>query len=372
MESSHRQTLILVALVATALAAALVPVASAEAGKPAPGEQTRKKAMWGPLEFEGRSMFPEYRNLGVGIFQTAVRWDHVAPTRPAVGSDPNDPAYQWPSYLDEAAKQAQAHGMQTMVMLLGAPSWSNGGRSWDWPAHQASDFGDFAAAAARRYPSVKLWMIWGEPNRKPNFGPVVPARWRGKLNKRQRAAPRIYSQMLDAAYGSLKYVDPANLVIGGNTYTSAGGGVVRPYQWIRYMRMPDGSRPRLDMWGHNPFGFDKPNLKSRPSPRGTVAFNDLRRLAKALDRARFRGNRRPKLYLAEWGVPIGFKDRDLLYKLKPKTGKQWIRAAFRITRRWNRIYTLGWIHPVDTDRSSQGLLSRSGARKPGYKAYRSG
>lgn len=349
-----------------------VPPTPAHAGKPVPGRQTPKKAMWGPLERDGVSLFPEYRNLGVGIFQTAIRWDQVAATRPASPSDPADPAYSWPSYVDEAAAQAQASGMRMMVMILGAPSWSNGGRAWNWPPTLARDFGDFSAAAARRFPSVNLWMVWGEPNRRPNFGPVVPAGWKGKLNKAQQRGPRIYAGLLDAAYGALKSVRPSNTVIGGNTYTSAGGGVIRPYQWIRYMRLPGGKRPRLDMWGHNPFSFKRPKLKSRPTPRGLVTFSDLRYLAKALDRARFRGNRHPKLYLAEWGVPIGFKDRDLQYSLKPKEGRRWIRDALRITRSWKRIYTLGWIHPVDTDRSSQGLLTRDGRRKPGYKAYRSG
>jgi hypothetical protein len=60
--------------------------------------------------------------------------------------------------------------------------------------------------------------------------------------------------------------------------------------FVKHLVMPDGSRPRLDMWGHNPYGFHKPSLKGRPSPNGAVAFKDLRRLARKLDR-NFRGQR---------------------------------------------------------------------------------
>jgi hypothetical protein len=335
-----------------------------------PAEQTPKKAMWGPLTLDGRSLFPIYRDLGVGIFQTAVRWDQLAPTKPDNPTNPRDPAYQWPSYLAESIKQAERHNMQVMVLILGAPAWSNRGRSWQWPPQRPSDFGDFTTAITKKYPAVNLWMIWGEPNRKPNFGPVTPVtNPTGPLNRAQQVAPRLYAQLLDSAYEAIKGVNPADRVIGGNTYTSAGQDDINPYQWIEYLRLPDGRRPRMDLWGHNPYGFDEPDLDDPPSRNGAVAFADLDDLIEALDRAEF-PNAPLDLYLAEWGVPIGFKDKDLLYRLDREEGQDWIRAGFEIARESDRIYTLGWVHPVDTDRASQGLLNMRGKPKPGYEAYK--
>jgi hypothetical protein len=327
-----------------------------------------KKGIWGPLTLNGRSLFPTYRALRVGVYNTSAHWDQIAPTKPTNPTDPNDPAYQWPSYLDQSVAEAGANGIKVQILLIGTPPWANGGQSSIWPPTQPSDFADFATAIAKKYPSVNLWMIWGEPNRKPNFGPLVPVRSdKGPLNAAQQVAPRLYAELLDAAYGALKAVSPANLIIGGNTYTAAGKDDVNTYQWIQNLKLPNGSRPRLDLWGHNPYGFDIPNLKDPPSPRGTVTFSDLRRLVQALDKS-FPG-KRLKLYLAEWGVPIGFKDKDLLYRLKPKEGLSWIRAACRISR-WGRIFLFGWVHPVDTPRSSQGLLTRSGAKKPSFNAFK--
>jgi len=36
---------------------------------------TRKKAIWGPVSVDGRSQFPIYADLGVGIYQSTLRWD---------------------------------------------------------------------------------------------------------------------------------------------------------------------------------------------------------------------------------------------------------------------------------------------------------
>src|SRR3954453_13118355 len=80
-------------------AAVLAMAASADA------RQTLKKSIWGPAEVGGISQFPIYRDLGAGIYQTAVNWATIAPTRPANPADPADPAYRWPSKIDDAIRQ---------------------------------------------------------------------------------------------------------------------------------------------------------------------------------------------------------------------------------------------------------------------------
>jgi hypothetical protein len=355
--------LVTLATAALALAAlAAVPAQADAASKP--------KTMWGPVTFKGASMFPTYKDLGVDIYATTVHWDQVAPTKPVNPTDPTDPAYLWPTYLDFTISEASKYGMRVLILFRGTPPWANGGKGAKFAATNMLDWTNFVTAMTKKYPTVNLWMVWGEPNREPNFGPFTSSTSpRGPLNQAQQVAPRTYAQLLDAAYGALKAASPGNLVIGGNTYTSAGTGDINPYAWIRYLKLPDGSLPRMDMWGHNPYGFHIPNLKDKPSPKGSVAFGDLRRLVKALDKA-FPGQRL-KLYLAEWGVPIGYKDIDLTYSLKAKEGKQWIKAAFRIANTYSRIFSLGWVHPIDTSYSSQGLLDRSGRKKASYNVYKS-
>src|SRR5256885_5583691 len=52
-----------------------------------------------------------------------------------------------------------------------------------------------------------------------------------------------YAVILDAAYGALKGIDPSNVVIGGNTWSVCD---IRPLDWVRYLRLPNGDPPRLD------------------------------------------------------------------------------------------------------------------------------
>ena len=133
------------------------------------------------------------------------------------------------------------------------------------------------------------------------------------------------------------------------------------------MRLPGGAPPRMDMWGHNPWGNRLPDLDSPPSRNGTVSFPDLGRLVDALDESF--PSEHLKLYLSEWGVATGFEDKDLQQDLDADTADKWIKAAFDIAD-WNRIYTLGWVHPADTDRNSTGLLTADGERKSDYETYK--
>ena len=119
----RRRAVAVLALVVAAAGVALGVRAIRDTESQGPAPQTLKKAMWGPLTQNGHSLFPIYRDLGVGIFQTAVRWDQLAPTKPADPTDPRDPAYQWPAYVADSIKGAKRHGMEVTVLILGAPRW---------------------------------------------------------------------------------------------------------------------------------------------------------------------------------------------------------------------------------------------------------
>jgi hypothetical protein len=364
--SRKTRNLLIVAVIAICAATAGARQ-SADPALGAASGQTVKKSIWGPVEAGGKSLFPAYRDLGVGLYQYDLRWYRTAKQRPANPTDPTDPAYVWPAELDQAVAEAAANGMQVSIRILGTPLWANGGRNARFVPTNPGDYADFAVAAAKRYPSVRLWSVWGEPNRESNFGPLTPSRVKGPLNAAQQVAPRNYALLLDTTYGALKALNSANLVIGGNTFNSTGTRLIHPYQWIRYMVLPDGSRPRMDLYGHNPFCYRKPTLHAPPSPQGRVDFSDLPRFGKALDRY-FPG---PSLrfFLAEWGVDVG-TEVEGRFRVNFKTQAKWIRAGYRIARTWDRIYTLGWVRAVDTDISSGGLMDPNGNPKPSYYVFK--
>ncbi len=88
--------------VMTAIVLVLLLASSASAAT------TRRKAMWGPVEMNGVSQFPTYAELGVGIYQSRLGWDTIAPQRPANSRDPADPAYRWPAEIDRAVRRGRA------------------------------------------------------------------------------------------------------------------------------------------------------------------------------------------------------------------------------------------------------------------------
>lgn len=364
-------------LLAALLAATLAAPAAADAAKP-----SRKKAMWGPVRVDGVSQFPIYRELGVGIYQYAVSWADVAPSRPADPRNPADPAYRWPEELDFAVEQARRYGMQVSIMLIRTPEWANGGKPSNFVPIEDADFANFAEAAARRYGTVRHWMIWGEPIRYPNFFLHYKnrrqQRTNGALTRLQRRDVRKYATMLDAAYGRLKAVNRRNLVIGGNTTTI--GDFYGPLNWIKHLRLPNGKPPRMDLYGHNPFGTRTPDLRKRQLLPGTADFSDLDVLAGWLDRylARRGRNRKLPIFISEYTAPTDVESYEFNYHVTRRVQARWLAAAFRITRRWPRIYTLGWIGLRDTGtrqkgkESRTGLIDAQGRRKPAFRAYQRG
>ena len=325
------------------------------------------KAIWGPVYRDGANQFPLYHELGVSIYQADLSWNLVAPARPHAPGDPRDPAYHWPAQLGEAISQARRFHMRVMLQITGAPAWANGGHAdGTWAPRNPSDFASFAAVAARRYPSVHLWMVWGEPTREGNFHPLVKALPGARLDRAQRAAPRLYARLLDAAYGALKRVSRRNLVIGGSTYTT---GLLDPLQWIENLRLPDGRPPRMDMYAHNPFSYQAPSFSAAASPFDEVQFSDLPELARWIDRYLHRGL---PLFLSEWTIPTG-PDREFDFWVDPALAAQWISDALRLSRAWRRVYALGWVHVYDDPPySAGGLLSAQGVPKPGFQAFATG
>jgi hypothetical protein len=328
------------------------------------------KAMWGPAVHSGVSLFPTYQELGVKIYEDDLHWNSIALSRPRSSRNPNDPAYAWPAEVTQAVAEAKRYHMQVALQIIGAPPWANGGKPWNWAPTNPQDYANFAIAASKRYPSVHLWMIWGEPSRGHNFEPLDPVKPYAKLNVHQRSAPHRYAHILDAAYGALKSVTRSNLVIGGMTFS---GGDVSAQQWIENMRLPNGKPPRLDMYGHNPFTAREPNLADPPTIDQSIGFSDLARLTKLVDRYVGRpGNPDPKLFLSEWTIPTK-PDEEFTYFVEPSLQARWITAGMRIARQLSSIYAVGWIHLYDEPPETYGgLIETDGARKPGYSAWKDG
>jgi hypothetical protein len=330
------------------------------------------KAFWGPPHDTGKNPFPIFQQLGVSIVEEDLDWSATAPVRPVDPTNPNDPAYRWPTELDHLIAAARDHHMRILLQVANTPGWANGGQPYNWAPDDARDYGDFMAAAARRYRHVHLWMVWGEPTRQQNFEPLTPAKPGTTLDAAQQVAPHNYAEMLDAAYGALKDVSKANLVIGGCTYSA---GQIDTQQWIENLRLPNGQPPRMDIYAHNPFDWRFPRLGGRPTGGGQVQIPDLPRLAHWIDRylGRPRHVRKPiPIFVSEWNEPTA-PEQEFRWSLKPKTAATYTRDTLRILRHWKRIFGLGWIELYDSPPfENAGLLTVHGKKKPDFHAFANG
>ncbi len=325
------------------------------------------KMIWGLLTMpDGSSPIPIYKKLGVDYFEYQIVWSRIAPTRPANPADPNDPAYQWSSQLDDFIAEARRNGIKTAIMIKDSPGWANG----DQPSNYApnnSDYAAFATAAARHFRTVHHWMIWGEVNRAFNWQPL-PAN--------DPTGPRRYALLLRAAYKALKGVSKKNVVIGGMTFTF---GDVYPDRFVRYLRLPNGKPPPLDMWGHNPFSRRRPALHQPLSYPGARDMGDIRRLVRDVHRSyrklhRFR-KRGPKLWLSEFTVSSDRANRAFNFAVSRKEQAAWLRGAFKVANHTSQVASLGWFNLIDEDPSidnglTTGLLTYDGKPKPVFNAFR--
>jgi hypothetical protein len=330
----------------------------------APSAALPLKMIWGPLTLpDGTSAFPTYHQLGVQVLQLELTWNAVALARPAQPTNPADPAYRWPAAIEQAIAEAARYRIQIAVMVRATPAWANGGRGPAWAPEDPADYANFTAAASRRYPSVRYWMIWGEPTRAGNFEPM-PAN--------SPVGPQRYALLLEAAYGALKAINPANVVIGGMTYTV---GLDSPSQFIHWMRLPNGRPPRLDYYGHNPYSTRFPDLAEGPYNPTVRDINDIDTLHAELARA-YRGRRGgpPKLWLSEYSISSERANRAFSYFVSDAEQAKWLTAAFKLVDSTNYVAGLGWYElldepPTESGALTEGLMTSTGAPKPAFAAY---
>jgi hypothetical protein len=318
---------------------------------------------------DGRTIFPELRALGTRVWSGGLSWAAVAPTRPAEPTSPDDPAYRWPASLARTLSAARANRIEPILNISGFPPWANGGRAGDWAPTQPADFAAFTAAAVRKYPQVRRWIVISEPS---SFYNLRPQGGKG------RTAPHLYARLLDAAYAAMHAARPDVVVIGGGVhpyglndqYTTA------PDTFIANMVLPNGRRPRLDMFAVNPY-TERPLNLALPKRRLRVDFDDLDWLARRLDQLWPR--RHLRILVDEFGWNTEHEALGWLYYVPRKKQAADLRKAYALASKFGRVDTMCWYQLYDAPpgrNSTQwlnwtsGLRTWTGARKPAWWAFR--
>ena len=237
--------------------------------------------VYGPGTLDER--IAELDRIGVELVRFTINWHEVEQVRGQ---------RSWGS-ADAVLEGLRDHGIAPVVTLYGAPRWANRGRAPSWAPTSGSTFAAFASAAAKRYPWVKLWLVWNEPNQRRWLRPTTPSTYVTKL--------------LNPAYAAIHRATRGAKVGGGVTAPRGSTGGVSPVAWIRGMA---AAKARLDAYAHNPYPL---RPLETPSTGGcehceTITMATLERLQREV----WRGfGSRTRIWLTEYGYQTNPPDRFL-------------------------------------------------------------
>jgi hypothetical protein len=333
--------------VAFVTAVALIGALPAHASSGAQyGIQDDAWLLYGPGTLSNRLTMLD--DLGVRVVRFTVRWDQVAPKRPANPRSSTDPAYHWGAYGD-VLDGLHALGIPVLVTLYGSPGWAN--------AHQApnrlplSGFGDFAYAAAGRFPWVHVWSAWNEPNSRTFAVPVSPAAY--------------VRRVLNPAYASLHSASGANRVAGGETSPRVTPSGMSPLSFMQGMH---ASHARLDAYAHHPYPVDRHETPFQTACSGCGYFTMARLSTIRADVTKYFGAK--PLWLTEYGYQTNPPDRLLgvSYALQATYIGE---AALHVWEQPGATMLIQFLVRDEPDLGGwqSGLFTARGARKPAYYAF---
>ena len=335
------------AIVCLAAAAACLFALAAAGARPATAAPTARFGIqddawirYGPGTLDTR--IARLKGMGVSLVRINLLWNTV---------EPGDGRYDWDGY-DQLISGLHRAGIEPVLTLVSTPAWANGGRGTNIAPTNGVAFARFAGTAARRYPYVRRWLIWNEPNQRRWLLPDSPS---------------VYvTRLLNPAYGAIHAANIHALVGGGVTAPRAATGGVSPVAWIAGMA---AAHAHLDAYAHNPYPL---NPDETPSTGGcthctTITLSTIGRLVAAVNTSFGSGVR---LWLTEFGFQTNPPDRYL--------GVTYTRQAQYISEAALRVYLTPKVDMLvqyllqdepDPARWQSGLLTSTGVAKPSYVAF---
>jgi hypothetical protein len=233
---------------------------------------------YGPGTLDER--FDTLDGMGVKLVRYTLHWNEIEKKK---GS------YDW-ARADAILEGLHERRMVPVVTIWGTPRWANGGRSANWVPRSKWWFAGFARRAAERYPFVKHWLIWNEPNQRRWLRPT---------------SARVYTQtLLNPAYAAIHNATRGAKVGGGVTAPRAAYKGISPVDFIRGM---DRAKARLDAYAHNPYPLRR---FETPTSGGcghceTITMATIDRLLREVGRA----FGRKRIWLTEYGYQTNPPDR---------------------------------------------------------------
>jgi hypothetical protein len=358
-------------LAAAVVAGAALPVAGLGAGI---GLQDDRMAATPTADIPGRVAM--VKATGTKVARVDLFWTTAAPTKPANGANPADPAYDW-SWADATLGGLVNAGITPIVSVWNAPGWATGGVKgvkgvvWNSKAPtNAQDFADFMTALASRYNGrtpitvngqqlrgvdVNFYEIWNEPNLQLYLFPQYSG-------KKVVSSPK-YVQMANLAVPAIKRVNPGAVPITGVTgpkgkSDSSGRGTI---DWVKDLRkygLKAGSQYSQHIYPSVP-----PLKKTKAFP----AWDTLDEVVTEVNK--LPGGRSKKIYITEASYTTASTPYRQV-KFSTSQQAQYMKDIFKVPFvKSSRVPIVIWFQLQDNPNWPGGLLFNSGSQKPAYRTF---
>ena len=171
-------------------------------------------------------------------------WDAIEPQRGV---------FHWAPW-DEIVVAVDAHGLQMIAVLDGSPAWAQAPEDEALspenplaPPQETRDFGDWAAALAKRYAArIDHYQIWDEPNIAPHWGA-------------REIDPGGYARLLREGAIRIRAADPGAVILAAALAPNVepGGANLSDVDFLRTLYQ-QGAAEWFDVVAVQPYDFGQP------------------------------------------------------------------------------------------------------------------
>ena len=195
--------------------------------------------------------------------------------------------YHWAT-VDYMVEAADSRGMGVLAVLNSTPFWATepGQPALSSPPADPAEFGEFAGLVAERYAGkVGAYEIWNEPNAYIFYSPEPD--------------PAGYTELLKAAYPTIKAADPDAIVVGGvlGAVTTYENLTINPITFVEGIYEAGGG-DYFDALSYHPYQYTLPF-----SQGGWHPDSPINQLAAMHDVMVANGDAEKLIWASEYGEP---------------------------------------------------------------------
>jgi hypothetical protein len=337
---------------------------------PAPAEPRLLVGFFDDANFRWRPyrscMLDQVQSTGARVVRVLIRWHLTAPTRPQAGQLPLRVPMLYE--IDELVANSNARGMEVLFSIWGTPPWANGGLGPNHAPDDPNDLRRFARALAARYPTVRRYAIWNEPNTEQFLAPQFDTQGNS-------VAPETYARLYRAAYDGVKEARPDALVAIGETSSHgrdapSRGRAQDRHSPARFARLLAAQEPALqfDAWGHHPYPVKGSHAPDHTSRWPSVTLTCLERFGQELDR--WFGRTDIPLWITEYAhESIPDEPRGIPPELQARYAARALELAAHVPR--VRMFVWFTFRDDHTNAWQSGMLDGEGRARPAYEQFTS-